>query len=53
MTPEERKEMDRLCRLIKEEKDHHKFLLLVRELNNLFELKQNRLEPPPETPKDH
>ena len=44
MTPEERAEMERLCRKIIEEKDKGKFLQLMRELNDLLERKEQRLE---------
>ena len=44
MTPEEREEMDQLCRQIKDEKDHDKFIRLVTQLNDLLERKESRLE---------
>ena len=36
MTPEERAEMERLCRKIIEEKDPHKLELLMRELSEFL-----------------
>jgi len=43
MLPEEQAEMERLCRLIQDEKDHAQFTKLVSELNALFERKDRRL----------
>jgi hypothetical protein len=43
MTPEERKEMNRLCLLIQDEKDHRKFTELIAQLNALLEKKEQRL----------
>ena len=37
MTAEERAEVERLCRLIEEEKDNNKFILLIYQLSSLFE----------------
>lgn len=45
MTPEEHARMNQLCILIQDEKDHHEFLNLVRELNDLLERKEYRLGP--------
>jgi hypothetical protein len=44
MTPEEKAEMDVLCKQIVEEKDRNKFLALVLQLNNLLERKESRLQ---------
>jgi hypothetical protein len=44
MTPDERERMYRLCALIEVEKDHHRFLQLIEELNDLLERKEHRLE---------
>lgn len=43
MTPEERERMNWLCREIQKEKDHDTFSKLVRELDALFEKKEQRL----------
>ena len=43
MTAEERAEMQRLCRLIEEEKDHKKFSDLIDQLNSLLSHKESRL----------
>jgi hypothetical protein len=43
MTPEERKEMERLVRLIQDEKDHGKFMQLIMQLNALLDGKERRL----------
>jgi hypothetical protein len=45
MTPEERDEMSRLVNLIQEEKNHYKFMELVRKLNDLLERKERRIDP--------
>jgi len=45
MTPEERKRMNGLCNRIQEEKDPEIFDQLVRELNELFEVKHERIHP--------
>ena len=42
-TPEENTEMERLCRLIQEEKDHKKFVDLIDQLNSLLTHKESRL----------
>jgi len=44
MTPEEKAQLDTLCRRIVEEKDHEKFIKLVQELNDLLEHKEHRLQ---------
>ena len=44
MTPEEQARFDELLHLIVDEKDHDKFLELVRELNDLLGRKEQRLE---------
>ncbi len=36
--------MYELCALIEKEKDHHRFLQLIEELNELLERKEQRLE---------
>jgi hypothetical protein len=45
MTPEERKQMNWLCLRIQDEKDPKTFDRLVRELNELLEQKQGRIDP--------
>jgi len=47
MTVEERERMLVLCQQIAVEKVHSKFSILVRELNDLLEHKQQRIEPHP------
>jgi hypothetical protein len=44
MTPGEREEMNRLCRLIQDEKNHQKFGLLIAKLIELIGRKERRLE---------
>jgi hypothetical protein len=44
MRPDERERMYQLCGLIEKEKDHVRFLQLIRELNDLLENKERRLE---------
>jgi len=44
MTPEERERMYHLCAMIEQEKDRDRFLRLIRELNQLLEHKEHRLE---------
>jgi hypothetical protein len=53
MTPEERVEMERLVRLIQDEKDHGKFIELIMQLNELLDRKERRLNgiTPPRPPK--
>lgn len=48
MTPEERERMLTLCQQIAIEKDHTKFGALIRELNDLLERKEKRIEPHPD-----
>lgn len=36
--------MYQLCALIEKEQDHHRFLQLIRELNDLLERKEQRLD---------
>ena len=43
MRPEERERMYELCALIEKERDHHKFLQLINELNDLLERKEQTL----------
>jgi hypothetical protein len=50
MTPEERQRMELLCAQIAVEKEHDKFLALVKELNDLLERKEHRLETEPQKP---
>jgi chemotaxis signal transduction protein len=47
ITAEERERMLVLCQQIAVEKDHSKFGFLVRELNDLLEHKEKRIEPHP------
>lgn len=44
MTPEEREEMNKLCGLIQDEKDHPTFTRLIARLNELLARKEHRLE---------
>jgi hypothetical protein len=46
MTSEEHERMLALCQQVAVEKDHRRFNLLIRELNDLLERKQQRIEPP-------
>lgn len=52
MTPEEREQMDELCKRIQEERDPQKFSELVAELDELLSTKEERLtsEPRPNAP---
>ena len=43
MTPEEKRWMDQLCRLIQAEQDPDKFSALVRELDAFLEKRETRL----------
>jgi len=43
MTPDEREEMNRLCKLIQDEKDHQKFSLLLAKLIEVIGRKERRL----------
>jgi hypothetical protein len=45
MTPEESARVKELIEQIKVEKDQNKFIALVRELNDLLDRKEKRLEP--------
>ena len=45
MTPEERERMNELCRQIQTEKNPEIFDQLVRELNDLIEIKHERIHP--------
>lgn len=49
MRPEEREHMYRLCRLIEKEQDPDRFSALIKELNELLERKEQRLEDRPDT----
>ena len=44
MTPDEREEMNRLCKLIQDEKDHQKFTTLIAKLIEVVARKERRLE---------
>jgi hypothetical protein len=44
MTSEEREEMNRLCRLIQDEKDHEKFAALIAKLLEVISRKERRME---------
>ena len=44
MTPEEREEMNRLCRLIQDEQDHEKFNALISKLLEVISRKGERME---------
>lgn len=43
MTPNEREQMNELCKKIQDEKDQAKFDSLVEELNQLLTMKEERL----------
>jgi hypothetical protein len=47
MTPDDRERMYQLCSQIEKEQDHHRFLRLIEELNNLLERQEQRLETKP------
>lgn len=47
MKPDEREYMYRLCAMIEQEQDRDRFLRLIRELNDLLERKEHRLEDGP------
>ncbi|HXJ85987.1 MAG TPA: hypothetical protein VMS18_04170 [Candidatus Binatia bacterium] len=49
MKPDERERMYQLCALIEKERDHHRFLLLIEELNELLGRQERRLEDKPPT----
>jgi hypothetical protein len=44
MRPEEREHMYRLCQLIEKEQNPERFTALIKELNDLLERKEHRLE---------
>jgi hypothetical protein len=48
MTPEEREQMNRLCTQIQDEKDHDRFMQLVRNSNDLMDRKEHRFESHPQ-----
>ena len=48
MTPEEKAQLDVLCKQIAEEKDEGKFVSLILQLNALLERKGPRLESDPD-----
>jgi hypothetical protein len=50
MTSEEREKMNRLCLQIQVERDPKVFDRLLRELNDLLEIKQNRIAPEKNAP---
>lgn len=47
MNAEEKAELDTLCQQIVIEKDRHKFIALVMQLNQLLDRKEQRLQPQP------
>jgi hypothetical protein len=49
MRPDERERMYQLCALIEKEKDHHRFLKLIEELNELLQRQEQRLGDKPPT----
>jgi hypothetical protein len=49
MRPDERERMYQLCALIEKEKDHHRCLKLIEELNELLERQEQRLGDKPPT----
>jgi len=49
MRSDERERMYQLCALIEQEKDHHRFLKLIEELNELLDRQERRLENKPPT----
>lgn len=44
MKPEERERMYKLCAMIENEQNRERFLVLIQELNELLERKEQRLE---------
>jgi len=44
MKPDERERMYQLCTQIEQEKDHHRFLQLIEELNDLLGRQERQLE---------
>ena len=49
MRPADRERMYQLCALIEKEQDHHRFLQLIEELNELLERQERRFDKPPTT----
>jgi hypothetical protein len=49
MRPADRERMYQLCALIEKEQDHHRFLQLIEELNELLDGQERRLEDKPPT----
>jgi len=49
MRPADRERMYQLCALIEKEQDHHRFLQLIEELNDLLDRQERRLEDKPPT----
>jgi hypothetical protein len=47
MKPDERERMYQLCAMIEKEQDRARFLELIKELNDLLERKEHRLESTP------
>jgi len=45
MTPEEREKMNEICKRIQNEKNPEAFDKMVRELNDLLEIKHERIHP--------
>lgn len=52
MTPEERQRMNALVARIQDEKNHYRFMILLRDLNDLLQRKERRIDPtkPPDEP---
>ena len=48
MKPDDRERMYQLCAQIEKENDHHRFLKLIEELNDLLERQEQRHEKKPE-----
>lgn len=44
MKPDERERMYQLCAMIEKEQDRERFMQLIKELNDLLERKEHRLE---------
>jgi len=49
MRPDDRERMYQLCALIEQEKDHHRFLKLIEELNELLDRQERRWGDKPPT----
>ena len=47
MRADDRERMYQLCAQIEQEKDHHRFLQLIEQLNELLERQEQRLESTP------